>query len=240
MALENPERRYSERVLRFFRGESMKIKYLGHAAFEMTLGDGRKVVFDPYESGAYEGALAYGPIEGEYYLAVVSHDHADHCCESVTSKARNVVDSAGEFDFEGIKIKTVPTFHDETEGSERGKNLISIMEVEDLRIAHLGDLGHPLSGEDARALKGIDVVLIPVGGHFTIDAHVAAGVIDAIEPRMVIPMHFKTAKVNFPIKPVEDFAGLMKNVERVRGSEIDISRDSLPDVLKVVILDPAL
>lgn len=218
----------------------MKIKYLGHAAFELTLEDGRKLVFDPYESGAYGGALAYGPIEGEYDVAVVSHDHADHFSESVTSRAGSVVDSAGEFDLEGITVKTIPTFHDESGGSDRGKNLISIIETEGVRIAHLGDLGHPLSDEEALAMKGIDVVLVPVGGHFTIDSKMAADLVSAIEPKLVIPMHFKTEKVDFPIAPVEGFTGLMDDVDRTGSSEITISKESLPVSRKVVVLDPAL
>ena len=80
----------------------MRIKYLGHAAFTLTLEDGRTVVFDPYESGAYDGALAYGPITGKFDVAVVSHDHADHCCEGVISKAEHVIDSAGDQDVGGI------------------------------------------------------------------------------------------------------------------------------------------
>jgi L-ascorbate metabolism protein UlaG (beta-lactamase superfamily) len=218
----------------------MKVRYLGHAAFELSLEDGKKVVFDPYESGAYDGALAYGPITGAYDLAVVSHDHADHCCDSVTSKARKVVDRTGEFDFEGVKITTVPTFHDESKGSERGKNLMAVIEVEGMKIAHLGDLGHALSAEEIKALKGVDVVLIPVGGHFTIDGRTAADVIAAIEPKLVIPMHFKTDKVNFPIKPVEEFTSLMENVEETGGSEITITKVDIPAERKVVVLEPAL
>lgn len=218
----------------------MKLRFLGHAAFEVTLADGKRIVFDPYESGSFGGALAYGPIEGEYDLAVVSHDHADHCCESVTSKARRVVDSAGEFDFEGIRIKTVPTFHDESKGSERGKNLISIIEAEDLRIAHLGDLGHPLSEVEERELEGIDVLLVPVGGYFTIDAETAARIVERLRPRMVVPMHFKTPKVDFPIEPVDRFVDLMDRVERAGGSEITLARETMPESGTVVLLDPAL
>jgi L-ascorbate metabolism protein UlaG (beta-lactamase superfamily) len=218
----------------------MKLKFLGHAAFEVTLADGKRIVFDPYESGSFGGALAYGPIEGEYDLAVVSHDHADHCCESVTSRARRVVDSAGEFDFEGIRITTVPTFHDESKGSERGKNLISVIEAEDVRIAHLGDLGHPLSDEEFGALEGVDVLLVPVGGYFTIDAEAAAQIIGRVRPRMAVPMHFKTPKVDFPIEPVDRFTDMMDRVERAGASEVTLSRETMPESSTVVVLDPAL
>jgi L-ascorbate metabolism protein UlaG (beta-lactamase superfamily) len=218
----------------------MKIKYLGHAAFELDLDDGKKVVFDPYESGSYGGALAYGPIQGEFDLAIISHDHADHRCEGVVTRAKNIVDSAGEHDLEGFKVKAFPTYHDESDGSERGSNLISIIEAEGIRIAHLGDLGHRVSAEEIPDLKGVDVLLIPVGGHFTIDAKVAADLVAAFKPRIAIPMHFKTDKVDFPIRPVEEFASLMENVEKAGGSEITVTKEGLPEPGKVVVLYPAL
>ena len=218
----------------------MRIKYLGHAAFVLSLSDGRTVVFDPYESGSDDGALTYGPITGTFDIAVVSHDHADHCCEDVMEKAAHVIKSAGEHEIDGIKITSISTFHDESEGSERGANLISIVEAEGIRLAHLGDLGHMLPGDVADTLKRIDVVLVPVGGHFTIDAETALEIIEAIEPKLVIPMHYKTGKVAFPIEPVETFTGLVRRVEHAGASEITVARETLPGEWKVIVLDPAL
>lgn len=218
----------------------MRIKYLGHAAFQLTLEDGRTIVFDPYESGSYGGALGYGPITGAYDLAIVSHDHADHCTESVTAKAKHVLKTAGTHEIDGITVTSVPTFHDETEGSERGANLMTIVEAEGLRIAHLGDLGHGLDDDTAGPLKGADVVLVPVGGHFTIDAETAARVVEVIGPKIVIPMHYKTEKVGFPIMPVETFTVLMDNVEKAGGSEIALTEETLPAEMRVIVLDPAL
>ncbi len=218
----------------------MRIKYLGHAAFALSLSDGRSVVFDPYESGSYGGALVYGPITETFDIAVVSHDHADHCCESVTAQAKHVIKSAGEHEIDGIKITSIPTFHDESEGSERGTNLISVIEAEGIRLAHLGDLGHPLPADAAGALEGVDVVLVPVGGYFTIDAETALRVIEDIGPKLVIPMHYKTEKVAFPIEPVEKFTGLVQSVEHAGASEITVTRETLPGERKVVVLDPAL
>ncbi|HUV35932.1 MAG TPA: MBL fold metallo-hydrolase [Patescibacteria group bacterium] len=218
----------------------MRIKYLGHAAFVLTLSDGRTVVFDPYESGSYDGALAYGPITDAFDIAVVSHDHADHCCTSVTAGAKHVIRSAGEREIDGITVTSIPTFHDESEGSKRGTNLISIIEAEGIRLAHLGDLGHPLPETIADALKGVDVVFVPVGGFFTIDAETALRVIEAIGPKLVIPMHYKTAKVAFPIEPVEKFTGLVQGVEHAGTSEITVTRESLPAERTVVVLDQAL
>lgn len=218
----------------------MRIKYLGHAAFALALDDGRSVVFDPYESGSYDGALAYGPITGAYDIAIVSHDHADHCCEDVTARAKHVIRRAGEHEIDGITVTSIPTYHDESGGSERGTNLISIIEAEGIRLAHLGDLGHPLPETVVGVLEGVDVVLVPVGGYFTIDAETALKVIEAIGPKLVIPMHYKTEKVAFPIEPVETFTGLVRSVEHAGASEITVTRETLPAERKVVVLDPAL
>ena len=218
----------------------MKLRYLGHSAFELELADGRRIVFDPYESGSYDGALGYGPIAGPHDIAVVSHDHPDHRFEGITSQAAAVVDGAGETDIEGVRITTIPTFHDESEGSERGANLISIIEAEGLRIAHLGDLGHAITKADAPALEGVDVMIVPVGGYFTIDAATAKAIADEFSPKIVVPMHYKTGKCGFPIAPVDDFTMLMGEFEDSMGSELELTAGSLPAGQKVIVLDPAL
>ena len=218
----------------------MKLRYLGHASFELVSEKGARIIFDPYQSGAYDGALKYGPITGEYDLAVVSHDHADHSDPGVTKNAANLVDGEGTFDFEGLRVISRPTFHDESDGSERGNNLVSVVELDGMRVAHLGDLGHPLEPGEIEALGPIDVLLVPVGGYFTIDAAAAAGIAGEIDPRIVVPMHFKTDKVDFPIAPVDEFTGMMENVEIAGGSEIDIEKKDLPETTKVVVLEHAL
>lgn len=218
----------------------MKLRYLGHAAFELVSEGGVKVIFDPYEPGAYDGALQYGPISGRYNIAVVSHDHADHRDPGVTARAANVVDGPGTFDFEGIRVVSRPTFHDESGGSERGKNLVSVVELDGMRVAHLGDLGHQLETDELEALGSVDVLLIPVGGHFTIDAVSAAGLIGDIGPGIAIPMHFKTEKVAFPIASVDEFTDLMENVEVTGGSELTVTKKDVPEATKVVVLEPAL
>lgn len=218
----------------------MNVKYLGHAAFELISEAGTKVVFDPYESGSYDGALRYGPITGVYDLAVISHGHPDHCDGCIKADAKHVVDGPGEFDLAGLRIEAKATFHDESEGSERGGNLISVVEIDGMRIAHLGDLGHALDDEQLETIKGVDLLLIPVGGFFTIDARGAAEIVRKTGPKVVIPMHFKTGKVDFPIAPVEKFTSLMGSVEKVGGSAFTLTRDEGSGETRVVVLDPEL
>lgn len=216
----------------------MKITYLGHSAFELALENGKRLVFDPYKAGAF-GTLTYGAIEGPFDIAVVSHDHDDHADAAVLSRAKNVVRKAGKVTVEGIVIESLATFHDDRKGGARGKNLISIVEAEGLRVAHMGDLGHPVSAKDYPMLTGLDVLMIPVGGYFTIDAVTAAKVVKELAPKITIPMHFKTPKADFPITPAEDFTKLMDNVERAGASEIDVTKATLPAKPKVMVLKHA-
>ncbi len=222
-----------------FAGESaMKIKYLGHAAFELATAGGARIVFDPYTAGAF-GTLDYGAIEGKYDVAVTSHDHADHTSKEVLARSKNKVTQAGKATFGGIVVESIATFHDESKGSKRGANLVSIVECEGLRVAHLGDLGHAITAEECPGLVGVDVMMIPVGGHFTIDAAEAASIVKTFSPKIVIPMHYKTPKADFPIRPVEDFTKLMERVEKAGASEIEIKKEKLPAKTTVVVLDPA-
>ncbi len=213
----------------------MKIRYLGHSAFELALESGKKIVFDPYQSGAF-GTLTYGPIEGPFDIAIVSHGHEDHTDSGVLSRTKKVVNKPGKVTVDGITIQSVSAFHDDRKGEARGKNLLSIVEAEGLRIAHLGDLGHPITAKDYPMLAGVDVLMIPVGGYFTIDAATAAGVVRDLKPKIAIPMHFKTPKADFPITPVEDFTKLMDNVEKLGSSEIEVTKAALPAKPKVVVL----
>jgi L-ascorbate metabolism protein UlaG (beta-lactamase superfamily) len=214
----------------------MKIIYLGHSAFELTLANGTRIVFDPYTAG---GGLGYGPITGDFDVAVVSHDHQDHTSRDVLKHSKKIVNKAGRVEVAGVVIESIATFHDEAKGAKRGKNLVSVVEAEGLRVAHLGDLGHVVGAKDVPALAGLDVMMIPVGGYFTIDAGTAAKMAKEFQPKIVIPMHFRAPKVDFPITPVENFTKLMDNVLSTGASEIEVTKAALPAKMKVVVLQPA-
>jgi len=216
----------------------MKIKYFGHAAFELELAGGARFVIDPYTAGAF-GTLKYAAIEGNFDVAVVSHNHEDHVSRDVLSHCMKIVNKSGKVELGGVTIESLQTYHDESKGSSRGKNLISIIEAEGLRVAHLGDLGHRIAPKDFPMLKWMDVLMIPVGGHFTIDAATAAALAKSFEPKIVIPMHYLTPKADLPITPVGDFTKLMDVVETPGTSEIEVIKGTLPKTLTVVVLDPA-
>ncbi len=218
----------------------MKVRWLGHAAFVFTAEDGTKVLTDPYVPGAYDGAVGYGKIEEVADIVTVSHEHADHNGARDLPGKPQVLKGSGEWAIKGVKIKGVATFHDPTKGKERGTNTIFIYEVDNLRLVHLGDLGHILDEGVLPVLGRVDVLLVPVGGVFTIDARQAAELVKMVKPRLVIPMHYKTPKLGFGIAGVEDFLKLAPGVKQVGKSEVEVKPELLPAGTETWVLLPAL
>ena len=180
----------------------MMITHIGHAEFLMETESGVRIVTDPYDS-----SCGYPVKKVRADVALVSHHHHDH--DAVENLAGNprVIDSAGEYTAEaGVRITAVRGFHDDAKGAKRGETLLFLIEAEGLRIVHLGDLGDSLTEEQARILKKPDVLMIPVGGFFTIDAKQAKETADRLEARIVLPMHYKTRFNNeWPIAGPEAF-----------------------------------
>lgn len=214
----------------------MKIKWYGHASFLITSASGTKIVTDPYEPGGYDGAISYGSPPDLVDIAVVSHDHPDHNYVQGLKGTPQVVKGAGSHTVSGIVFKGITTFHDTSEGKDRGESTIFCFTVDGIRLCHLGDLGHPLSEKDSAEIGDVDVLMLPVGGFFTIDAGVATEVVDSLNPRLVIPMHFKTEKCDFPITTVDDFTRDKENVTRLSTSEIEFTKDTLPVSTEIQVL----
>lgn len=218
----------------------MKIKWCGHAAFLITSASGRRIITDPYEPGGYDGALGYGSIPDAIDIAVVSHDHPDHNFVQGLKGSPRVVKGPGTHTVSGITFKGIPSYHDTSKGSERGESTIFCFTVDDVRLCHLGDLGHDLDAQAVSAIGTVDVLMIPVGGFYTIDAQAASAVMNALKPRIVIPMHFKTKKCGFPIATVDDFLAHKSNVRKLGLSEISITRKTLPAATEIQVLTHAL
>jgi L-ascorbate metabolism protein UlaG (beta-lactamase superfamily) len=214
----------------------VKVKWLGHASFLITAADGTRILTDPF--GDYPG-LRYKPVQETADLVLVSHDHGDHVGGKVTGSPK-VVSKPGVEKARGIEVKGIATFHDRSRGKERGKNTIFCFTVDDLRVCHLGDLGHDLSGSETAEIGQVDVMMVPVGGLFTIDAGTASAVCDRIGPRVVLPMHYKSDKCDFPIAGVDEFIKGKANVRTVDGSEVEITRGQLPAEREIIVLDHAL
>jgi L-ascorbate metabolism protein UlaG (beta-lactamase superfamily) len=210
----------------------MKIKYLGHASFLITSQDGKKIIIDPYTPGR---GLSYEPINESADIVTKSHDHLDHNNIKAVSGNPAVLVKPGAQTVKGIEIKAVSLFHDESKGSQRGTDLVFCFKIDGLNVCHLGDLGHQLSPEQISAIGPVDILFIPVGGFFTIDAKAASAVASSLNPKLVFPMHYRTAKADYPISPVDDFLKDKKNVRRLKTSEFEVTKETLPREVEIIV-----
>jgi L-ascorbate metabolism protein UlaG (beta-lactamase superfamily) len=206
----------------------MKIKWFGHSAFAITSAVGKTILTDPYEPGGYNGAVGYSPISISPDIVTISHDHSDHNYTKTLKGNPRIINQKGEYEISGIKIKGIPVYHDTKQGKERGNNIIFVYEVDGIRLAHLGDLGHTLYQKEIDTLGGLDILFVPVGGYFTIDEKQATEVVRQLKPMVTIPMHYKTSVLNFPIAEVDKFLAGKKNIKRLSSSETSVSKETLP------------
>lgn len=213
----------------------MKVKWLGHATFVITSDTGTKIITDPYTPAE---KLNYGEIKESADVVTVSHDHFDH--SNVASVRSNPEVVRGTAEIKGIKFNGIPTYHDEAQGEQRGSNTIFCFEVNEVKICHLGDLGHQLTDKQVAEIGEVDILLMPVGGFYTIDAMVASQVCDQLKPRVIIPMHFKTNKCALPISGVDEFLHGKKDISRLDASEVEFRAGELPANTQIIVLKPAL
>ena len=215
----------------------MKIKWLGHAAFLITAEDGTKIITDPY---TVEGGIAYGEIKESADIVTVSHGHGDHNNSAAIKGNPQVLNKPGSKKIKGIQIRGFSSFHDDVSGAKKGANVIFCFTVDGMNLCHLGDLGHTLENKVVAEIGKIDILLVPVGGFFTIDAATATGVSNTLKPKVIIPMHYLTPKVSYPIVGVEDFLRGKSGVKKLNSSEVEITQKSLPANTEIIVLKHAL
>lgn len=217
----------------------MRIEFLGHSSFLITTSTGVRILTDPLDGSEYPdpSLLAYSLFKGDVDIVTVSHSHPDHNAVDRIKNKHAVVRDCSGFSYQGVLVSGVETFHDDVHGEKRGRNIVFVIESEGIRVAHLGDLGHVLTPAQHEAIGNIDVALIPVGGYYTINGLQAHVVSRQLKARIVIPMHYKTAKCNFPIDSVDEFTHGHRNVVVKGSSAINITPDALPETQQIVLLD---
>jgi len=196
----------------------------------VTSGD-IKIVFDPFDN-----TVGYPLPQVEANLVVVSHDHFDHNNVSVVQGHPEIIKKPGVYEKDGIKIEIFSTFHDEVGGKKRGKNNVARLELEEMSLIHTGDLGIIPPDEELSSWKPVDILLLPVGGVFTIDAREAQKLVSKLSPRIVIPMHYRTKYTQMEISTVEPFLHGFKEIKRLDTSEIEVTQKNLPAGMEVWVL----
>ena len=220
----------------------MQIKYLAHSSFLVTTEAGTRILFDPYEPGGYDGALRYGAIAEPATVVVTSHDHPDHGHTAGLPGNPDVISGlklaqSGPHGGRRFPARRAPPRPEPGQGARRKRD--GGPEADGLCLCHAGDLGHTLTPFQGQEVGPIDVLLLPVGGYFTIDAAEATQVRDRLEPRITVPMHYKTPKVDFPIASVEDPRGQGERAS-ARHERAALACRPTSGNARIVVLEPAL
>lgn len=212
----------------------MKIKWFGHSCFMITSENGTKILIDPYKN-----ALGYKlPEEIEADIVTTSHDHSDH--NNINAVKNNFfhINKAGSFSEQGIERKGVETFHDKISGARKGKNLIFSFKIDDINVCHCGDLGHILTSEHLREIGDVDILILPVGGGYTIDALDAVKVMEQLNPSVVIPMHYRTkalGPIGLAFAKVDKFI-LASGLKAAEYKELELNKTTIKDFPGITVL----
>jgi len=209
----------------------MDISWLGHSCFRIR-GKQATVITDPYSP-----TLGYSLGKPTARIVTVSHQHPGHSYTQGIGGEPRPVTGPGEYEISGVLIIGINTFHDAEGGIKRGKNTVYLIEVDEIAICHLGDLGHVLTTEQVEEIDNVDVLLLPVGGVSTINAPMAAEVVRQLEPKVVIPMHYKTKALKWELEPVDRFLKEIGVKQVSSQPKLSFTKPSLPDNTQVFLLD---
>ncbi len=213
----------------------MLITWLGHSAFKLqgkNQGETVTVITDPYHPE--KTGLKFPRLEAD--IVTISHDHDDHNNAEAVKGNPRIIRLAGEYELKEVFIEGVPSFHDDEKGAKRGSNIIYRFEIDDLSVTHLGDLGTELDNKQLEGLEGTDILLIPIGGVYTIDAQKAVKVINQIEPRIVIPMHYQVPGLKYELAPLATFIKAI-GIKPREEEKLKVMKKDLPqENMEVVVL----
>jgi L-ascorbate metabolism protein UlaG (beta-lactamase superfamily) len=212
----------------------MKIRYFGHAAVGFETQEAR-ILVDPYLPGAFGNRFRYPPIPDQWDIVLITHEHDDH--NHVASTFGKPVVLRGPADLPGVRVRSFAGPHGTAAGTVRADTRIFLFETENLRVVHPGDLGMIPPGL-VENIRDCDILFVPVGGHFTMDAREAAAFVRDVAPRLVVPIHFKTPLADLAIRGVEDFLSIMTPVKRKETGEIVVTHGTLPARAETWYLPP--
>ena len=209
----------------------MKIEYFGHSCFRFTDSFGQSLITDPYTGIGYE--LSNGLAAD---IVTLSHNHYDHNAVHLIEH-KHCIKEVGNYNIGNVRLFGVESFHDEEGGKLRGKNTVYKMQIDGITCCHLGDLGEPCHTALIEKIGEVDILFIPIGGHYTIDKDEAQTYIRRIQPKIVIPMHYKTADGTIDISSPDAFLKAFDKVERVGNMYVVNKEDLLNQEMKVVFME---
>jgi len=209
----------------------MDISWLGHSCFRIK-GSHAIVITDPYSP-----SLGYSLGKPTARIVTVSHQHEGHSYVQGIGGEPKLITRPGEYEISGVLIIGIMTFHDAARGGKSGKNTVYLMEIDDIVVCHLGDLGHVLTIGQVEEMGNVDVLLLPVGGVSTINAPMAAEVVRQLEPKVVVPMHYKTSALRWELEPVERFLKEIGVKQVEPQPKLSLTKSSLPVSTQVFLLD---
>ena len=220
----------------------ISIRWLGHSCFRIREGSstapyknttdlsGKSIIIDPHDGHS----LGLKPPEESGDIILITHDHFDHNCYRVVQKSDSVViREAGEQMIGPLTIAGYPAHHDNIGGKKRGDIIIYTIKVGGMKLCHLGDVGHDLGDDLVEKLASPDVLFIPVGGYFTIDAATAWRIVDELQPKVVVPMHYKIGGLSLHLDPIDNFLGMKETEKIMVGNEISFEVEDLPEKMEL-------
>lgn len=216
-----------------------KIYWAGQSCFQIEVSNSRDhsadIVIDPFDE---DTGLKFPSLSAD--IVLITHDHHDHNNVKSVKGTPFIVKGPGEYEVKEVFIRGIPSFHDDKDGKEKGQNTIYLIEAEDLRFCHLGDLGQKqLTDEQLEKIDTVDVLMIPVGGEYTIDSQSAQKIIGQIEPKIVIPMHYSLPKLKIKLDEVSKFLKTMGKPSISPQDKLNVKTSTLPkDGMEIVVLQP--
>jgi L-ascorbate metabolism protein UlaG (beta-lactamase superfamily) len=214
---------------------TMEITYIGHSCFKIK-GKDLTIIIDPYDPDD----VGYKLPKLEADVLLISHEHLDHNYREGVAGYRLLIDAPGEYETGGTFIYGIETFHDKKAGSERGKNIMYLIEIDGFNILHTGDLGHELSKETLEKIPNVDVLLVAVGGMYTINAEGASDIISELEPGIVVPMHYYVNEKDGKMDKLDKFLDEMGSDGKAKREEkLKLTtKNDIPEETTVVVLEP--
>ena len=201
----------------------MKIEWIGHACFKLTAQDGTVVITDPYDESV---GIDMIPLKAD--LITMSHAHHDHCEESMIVGNPVIVRGAQKACVGSVESEAVLSWHDDAVGQLRGENAIRIFTIDGLKVVHMGDQGCMPDEAALEKITGADVMMIPVGGTYTVDARGAKAIIDRAKPACVIPMHVKTKRCPYPIAAMSEALSALGAADAKPCDVIEMKKSDVP------------